>query len=155
LKWGRTETSPAPSVRIRRGAAILVETNLVEGPARVAQDQPLERILSKSERIYCNHIAGRWIDADGRRLEILDPSDGSHLADIRAAAHDVRAVEAARAALAGDWDACQTDRGRIPHRIGEGVLKNVSLLAELKHGTSASHSQARADVEALARYFEF
>src|SRR5437867_7966775 len=100
------------------------------------QDQTPERILSKSERVYRNYIAGRWVDAaDGRRLEILDPSDGSHLADItRSGSEDVeRAVQAARAAMAGDWGRMSaTDRGRILHRIGEGVLKNVSLLAELE-----------------------
>ena len=124
------------------------------------QDQTLERILSKSERTYRNYIAGRWIDAaDGRRLEILDPSDGSHLADIaRSGSEDVeRAVKAARAALAGDWGRMSaTDRGRILHRIGEGVLKNIDLLAELEaRDVGKPLKQARADVEALARYCEF
>ena len=116
--------------------------------------------MSKSERTYRNYIAGRWVDAaDGRRLEILDPSDGSHLADIaRSGSEDVeRAVQAARAALAGDWGRMSaTDRGRILHRIGEGVLKNIDLLAELEaRDVGKPLKQARADVEALARYFEF
>ena len=116
--------------------------------------------MSKSERTYRNYIAGRWVDAaDGRRLEILDPSDGSHLADIaRGGSEDVeRAVQAARAALAGDWGRMSaTDRGRILHRIGEGVLKNIDLLAELEaRDVGKPLKQARADVEALARYFEF
>src|SRR5689334_5579750 len=124
------------------------------------QDQTLERNLSKSERIYRNYIAGRWIDAaDGRRLEILDPSDGSHLADIaRSGSEDIeRAVQAARAALAGDWGRLSaTDRGRILHRVGEGVLNNIDLLAELEaRDVGKPLKQARADVEALARYCEF
>ena len=139
----------------------LVETNLVGTSCTTcSRIRTLERILSKSERTYRNYIAGRWVDAaDGRRLEILDPSDGSHLADIaRGGSEDVgRAVKAARAALAGDWGRLSaTDRGRILHRIGEGVLKNIDLLAELEaRDVGKPLRQARADVEALARYFEF
>ena len=49
-----------------------------------------------------------------------------------------------------------TDRGRILHRIGEGVLKNIDLLAELEaRDVGKPLKQARADVEALARYCEF
>ena len=69
------------------------------------QDQILERNPSKSARVYRNYIAGRWVDAaDGRRLAIPDPSDGSHLADIaRGSSEDIdSAVQAARAALAGE-----------------------------------------------------
>ena len=64
-----------------------------------------------------------------------------------------RAVGAARAALAGDWGRMSaTDRGRILHRIGEGVLKNIDLLAELEaRDVGKPLKQARADVEALAR----
>ena len=65
--------------------------------------------------------------------------------------------QAARAALAGDWGRMSaTERGRILHRIGEGVLKNIDLLAELEaRDVGKPLKQARADVEALARYFEF
>src|SRR5689334_19135440 len=124
------------------------------------QDQTLQRNPSKSARVYRNFIAGRWVDAaDGRRLAIPDPSDGSHLADIaRGGGEDIdRAVEAARAALAGDWGRLSaTERGRILHRIGEGVLDNIDLLAELEaRDVGKPLKQARADVEALARYCEF
>lgn len=124
------------------------------------QDQILERNPSKSARVYRNYIAGRWVDAaDGRRLAIPDPSDGSHLADIaRGSSEDIdSAVQAARAALAGEWGRLSaTERGRILHRIGEGVLKNIDLLTELEaRDVGKPLKQARADVEALARYCEF
>jgi len=113
-----------------------------------------------STRIYKNYIAGRWTEAaDAARLEIQDPSDGSHLADIaRSSAEDVdRSVNAARASLGGEWGRMSaTDRGRILHRIGEAVLRNADLLAQLEaRDVGKPLKQARADVEALARYFEF
>ena len=106
------------------------------------QDQTLERIVSKSERTYRNYIAGRWVDAaDGRRLEILDPSDGSHLADIaRSGSEDIeRAVQAARTALAGDWGRMSaTDRGRTGKRSGRrspaGPAAGLPPRGEQGHG---------------------
>src|SRR5438046_6485040 len=110
------------------------KTNKEGNAMQYQQDRTLERNSPKSERVYRNYIAGRWIDAaDGRRLAIPDPSDGSHLADIaRGGSEDIdRAVQAARAALAGEWGRLSaTERGRILHRIGEGVLNNIDLLTE-------------------------
>jgi aldehyde dehydrogenase (NAD+) len=112
--------------------------------------------LSTIGRVYRNYIGGRWTEAaDSRLLEIQDPSDGSHLADIaRSSSEDVdRAVKAARAALGSDWGRMfATDRGRILHRIGEAVQKNVDLLAQLEaRDVGKPLKQARADAEALAR----
>ena len=116
--------------------------------------------MLEKQRVYRNYIGGRWIEAaNSQRFEIQNPSDGSHLADIaRSGSEDVdRAVKAARAALGSDWGRMSaTDRGRILHRIGEAVLRNVDLLAQLEaRDVGKPLKQARADAEALARYLEF
>ena len=49
------------------------KTNKEGNAMQYQQDRTLERNSPKSERVYRNYIAGRWIDAaDGRRLAIPD-----------------------------------------------------------------------------------
>ncbi|HWT63399.1 MAG TPA: aldehyde dehydrogenase family protein [Ochrobactrum sp.] len=109
---------------------------------------------------YGNFINGEWRDAlGGAHITLRNPSDGSDLALIaRGTKADVDlAVAAARAALSGDWGRLTaTERGRVLHRISEEVLKNVELLTDLESkDVGKPVTQARADVIALARYFEF
>ena len=119
------------------------------------QTKTLERIVSK--RTYRNYIAGDGsMAADGRRLDILDPSDGFASCRIaRSGSEDVdRAVKAARAALAGDW-AHVGDRP-WSHLLGSARgPEEYQSLAELEAGTSASVQAGAGRLEALARYFEF
>src|SRR6476661_4038132 len=81
-------------------------------------------------------IGGYWrAAADGRRLMLVDPSDGSDLAPIaRGGAADVdAAVAAAQAALDGDWGRLTAaERGRLLAAIGRRVLEQVELLAQLE-----------------------
>ncbi len=105
-------------------------------------------------------IAGHWVaPANGARLVLSNPSDGTALCDIaRGDADDIdRAVLAAQGALAGDWGrGTAVERGRVLARIGQLVLENVDALAQLEAlDVGKPLTQARADVIALARYMEF
>jgi aldehyde dehydrogenase (NAD+) len=105
-------------------------------------------------------IGGKWGPAAaGDTLDLIDPSDGSHLARIaRGKADDIdRAVTAAQAAMDGAWGrSTALERGRILTRIGQLVLERVDELAALEAADVGKPlSQARADAVALARYMEF
>ncbi|HLS56016.1 MAG TPA: aldehyde dehydrogenase family protein [Zeimonas sp.] len=109
----------------------------------------------------------RVAPASGETLPVIDPSDGRAFAQIaRGAAVDIdRAVRAARRAFdgtgtepaAGPWgrtDAAQ--RGRLLRRWADLVDTHREALAALEsRDTGKPLSQARADAQALARYFEF
>jgi len=111
-------------------------------------------------KTYRNFIANEWRDAvDGEHIDVRNPSTGQVLARLaRGRREDVDlAVAAARQALSGEWGRLSaTERGRILTRIGAGVLKNIDLLTEIEaRDVGKPLTQARADVVALARYFEF
>jgi len=98
--------------------------------------------------------------ADGRTFAVLDPSDGTAMAQVALAGPaDVdQAVAAARAAFtAPEWARMRAaDRGRLLHRIADAVRGHGERLARLEsQDVGKPLSQAEADVEAAARYFEF
>ncbi|WP_030607569.1 aldehyde dehydrogenase family protein [Streptomyces fulvoviolaceus] len=98
--------------------------------------------------------------ADGRTFTVLDPSDGTALAEVAlAGAADVdQAVAAARAAFtAPEWARMRAaDRGRLLNRIAAAIRADGDRLARLEsRDVGKPLSQAKADVEAAARYFEF
>ena len=105
-------------------------------------------------------IGGRWIDAvDGRGIDIVDPCSGAVFTEIsRGGAADVDlAVRAARAALDGEWGRMSaTERGHILQRLAGLILDNREELARIEaRDTGKPMSAARADANAVARYFEF
>ncbi len=105
-------------------------------------------------------IGGQWRPvASGETLPLLNPSDGTLLAQIaRGGAADIdAAVAAAHAALAGEWGACSAaDRGRVLQRIGLKVAESADELARLEAlDVGKPLKQGRADALALARYLEF
>ena len=105
-------------------------------------------------------INGQWRNsASGETLPLLNPSDGSLLAQIaRGNAADVdAAVAAAQAALAGDWGRLTaTERGRILHKMSVLTLARADELAQLEAlDVGKPLKQGRADAVALARYLEF
>jgi aldehyde dehydrogenase (NAD+) len=105
-------------------------------------------------------IGGVWrAGAGGRTLPLLNPSDGTRLADIaRGNAVDVAAaVAAAQAAFDGAWGAlAAVDRGRILLRMSAAVLAQADELARLEAlDVGKPLKQGRADAVALARYLEF
>ena len=105
-------------------------------------------------------INGQWRTcASGETLPLLNPSDGSLLAQIaRGSAADIAAaVAAAQAALVGDWGRLTaTERGRILHRMASITLARADELAQLEAlDVGKPLKQGRADAVALARYLEF
>lgn len=105
-------------------------------------------------------VAGRWRHgASGETLPLLNPSDGSLLAEIaRGNAADVdAAVHAAEAALAGDWGRLSAaERGRLLLKLSARVAAQAEELARLEAlDVGKPLRQGRADALALARYLEF
>jgi aldehyde dehydrogenase (NAD+) len=110
---------------------------------------------------FQNLIGGKWQPAfDGRTLDMVSPSDGRPFARIaRGSAEDVdAAVKAARHAFEeGAWSRLTAvERGRLMVELGQRVLEHFEELAELEaRDTGKPMKQARADITATARYFEF
>jgi aldehyde dehydrogenase (NAD+) len=113
----------------------------------------------ESQPIYGHLIANRWVLADASPLPVLAPATGERFAWLaRGGARDIdQAVAAARAALDGDWGRLTAaERGRLMQRFSQLVLEHTERLAWLEaHDTDKPISQARADMRAVARYFEF
>ncbi|MCX5357892.1 aldehyde dehydrogenase family protein [Streptomyces sp. NBC_00124] len=98
--------------------------------------------------------------ADGRSFTVLDPSDGTVITHVALAGKaDVdQAVAAARSALTSpEWARMRAaDRGRVLYRIAEAIRYQGERLARLEsQDVGKPLRQAKADVEAAARYFEF
>ena len=78
-------------------------------------------------------IGGIWQGCAGAQtLDLINPSDGRHLAKIaRGRAVDIDyAVEAARGALKGEWAALPAiERGRLLSKLGVLVMDHVDDLA--------------------------
>jgi aldehyde dehydrogenase (NAD+) len=95
----------------------------------------------------------------GESVPVVDPSTGATFAQIaRGTAADIdRAVRSARKAFDGPWGRlAAAERGRLLHRWGALVLENAEELAQLEsQDTGKPLKQARADAQALGRYFEF
>ena len=108
-----------------------------------------------------NLIGGRWLAAaDGRTLEVLSPNDGKVFAAIaRGGAREIdAAVAAARRAFdEGAWGRMPAaERGRLMMKLGQKILEHFDELAELEAlDTGKPMKQARADITAAARYFEY
>jgi aldehyde dehydrogenase (NAD+) len=114
--------------------------------------------LDFDTRLMC--IGSDWPPSrSGQTLALLDPSDGSVLAHIaRGNADDIdAAVQAAQAALHGEWGALTaTERGRVLMALSAAVLAQADALAELEaQDVGKPLRQGRADAVALARYLEF
>jgi aldehyde dehydrogenase (NAD+) len=96
---------------------------------------------------------------DGRTLPMIDPSDGAAFASIaRGGADDIDdAVTAAHAACDGAWGKqAPAARGRCLARLGALIGDHADELALLEaRDCGKPLTQARADVAACARYFEF
>ncbi len=108
-----------------------------------------------------NLIGANWQAAvSGATLPMVEPSTGAIFAEIAASgARDIDlAVKAARQAFdAGAWGKLAAfERGRLLMRLGEAILGHADELAGLEaRDCGKPMKQARADVTATARYFEF
>lgn len=110
-----------------------------------------------SKQVFIN---GVWLDGEsGELIDLINPSTGEKLAQIaRGSAVDIdHAVRAAQAALDGGWGAMTAvERGRILMRMSVITLENIDELTVLEaRDVGKPLTQARNDVIAMARYFEF
>jgi aldehyde dehydrogenase (NAD+) len=110
-----------------------------------------------SDQVY---IDGSWRKpASGETIPVICPSDGKEWARIaRGGAKDVdAAVQAARRAFEGPWGkTTAVERGRLLMKVGERIAAHAEELAQLEaRDTGKPLKQARADMVAAARYFEF
>ena len=79
-------------------------------------------------------ISGSWREGS-EILDVIDPSSGEKMTEIaRGKAADIdRAVQAAQAALVGEWGQMTAlDRGRILTKIGQKTLDHIDQLAQLE-----------------------
>ncbi|MEP7205827.1 MAG: aldehyde dehydrogenase family protein [Casimicrobiaceae bacterium] len=105
-------------------------------------------------------IANRWqTGASGETLPMVDPATGAPFASIaRGNAADVdAAVRAAEAARTGAWGRLSpAEKGRLLGALGRAIADHADELALLEATDCGKPmKQARADVAACARYFEF
>ena len=97
--------------------------------------------------------------ASGQGLDVFAPATGAIFTRIAAGgADDIdSAVAAARRAFEGAWgQLTATERGRILIRLGALITGHFEELAALEaRDTGKPMDQARADITAAARYFEY
>lgn len=109
--------------------------------------------------LYQHLIGNEWVVSDGEPIPVVAPATSERFALLsRGGAAEIdRAVRMARNALDGPWgQVTAADRGRLMLKFSALVLDHAERLAWLEaHDTGKPISQARADMRAVARYFEF
>jgi acyl-CoA reductase-like NAD-dependent aldehyde dehydrogenase len=113
-----------------------------------------------TEREYLLFINGESTEASGGELkELVEPATGDSLAKVAMAAQaDVdRAVEAARAALEGDWGRTPpTERSRLLHALADSLVANRKELAELEvRNVGKALSSVKAELNQAVENFRF
>lgn len=97
-----------------------------------------------------NFINGKWVEADGDKLDSRDPANGKLLAEFRQATiDDVDAAIAAAKAAFPAWKATpQPKRAEIIYRSAEILLKRKEELAQLMSRENGKPiAEARGDVQ--------
>ncbi len=117
-------------------------------------------VSNQSDRNACIFINNEWSPCNsGETLNVVEPATGQCFAKIAAGnAADIDvAVRAGRAALSGEWgQMAAVDRGRLLVKVGTLILAHFDELAALEaRDTGKPLKQARADITAAARYFEY
>lgn len=107
-----------------------------------------------------NLIGGAWLPAaSGCEMAMISPIDGRPFAAIAdSGPKDVdAAIRAARAAFEGDWGRLTAaERGRLMLRLALRIEAEAEALAQLETRDNGKPvAQSRADMAALARYFEY
>jgi len=105
-------------------------------------------------------INGKWKKPrSGATLATVNPATGETIAAIaRGTKEDIdEAVAAARKAFEGAWGKTPAlERGRLLTKLGQKILDNFDELVDIEsRDTGKPLKQARADITAAARYFEF
>lgn len=115
---------------------------------------------ASSSGIHAMLIGGQWrAAADGETIPVLSPVDGEvYTAIARGRAADIdAAVRAAQSALDGAWGRFTAmERGRVLVKLSTLVRDHASELAAIEaRDTGKALATAMADMDVLARYFEF
>lgn len=105
-------------------------------------------------------INGEWTtSSENTLLPVIDPSTGKPFAEIaKGTAIDIdKAVQAAQSALDGQWGQISAQaRGQFMKKLSQLILQNIEELTHIEvQDVGKPKTQARADVIACARYFEF
>jgi aldehyde dehydrogenase (NAD+)/betaine-aldehyde dehydrogenase len=113
-----------------------------------------------TEREYLLFINGESSEPSGGELKDLsEPATGEPLAKVAVANEaDVdRAVEAARAALDGDWGRTPpTERSRLLHALADALVANRKELAELEvRNVGKALSSVKAELNQAVENFRF
>ena len=113
-----------------------------------------------TEREYLLFINGEATEASSDDVkELVEPATGDSLATVAMATEaDVdRAVEAARAALDGDWGrTAPTERSRLLHALADALVSNRKELAELEvRNVGKALSSVKAELNQAVENFRF
>jgi aldehyde dehydrogenase (NAD+)/betaine-aldehyde dehydrogenase len=113
-----------------------------------------------TDREYGLFIGGELAEpASGEVRELIQPATGEPLARAAMAGEaDVdRAVEAARAALGGDWGKTPgTERARLLHALADAIVANRAELAELEaRNVGKAISSVKAELHQAVENFRF
>ena len=113
-----------------------------------------------TEREYLLFINGETSEPSGGDVkELLEPATGEALAKVAMATEaDVdRAVDAARAALDGDWGRTPpTERSRLLHALADALVANRKELAELEvRNVGKALSSVKAELNQAVENFRF
>lgn len=107
------------------------------------------------------YIHGEWVESLSlEKIEVYDPANQEYLYTTpRGREEDIKlAVAAAKRAFESpEWQGLKPhERGKILYKVSEFIRRDQEQLAEMETlDTGKPLSQAKADVEAGARYFEF
>src|SRR5207244_2180945 len=112
------------------------------------------------DREYGLFINGESAEpASGETRELSEPATGESLARVAVAGEtDVdRAVEAAQAALAGDWGKTPpTERSRLLHALADAIVANRKELAELEvRNVGKAISSVKAELQQAVENFRY
>ena len=112
------------------------------------------------EREYLLFVNGEPMEpASGELKELVEPATGEPLAKVAMGSEaDVdRAVEAARAALEGDWGRTPpTERSRLLHALADAIQANRKELAELEvRNVGKAISSVKAELAQAVENFRF
>jgi aldehyde dehydrogenase (NAD+)/betaine-aldehyde dehydrogenase len=113
-----------------------------------------------TDREYGLFIAGESAEpASGEVRELVQPASGEPLARAAMAGEaDVdRAVEAARAAVEGDWGRTSgTERSRLLHALADAIVANRAELAELEsRNVGKAISSVKAELHQAVENFRY
>ena len=114
--------------------------------------------MATATQEYGLWIAGESVEAAETR-ELAEPATGETLARTAVAStEDVdRAVEAARAALEGDWlKTPPTERSRLLHALADAIVADRKELAELEsRNVGKAISSVKAELNQAVENFRF